>query len=339
METLKEFQDNLISEQAQTVKNKSIFDVKPANDFIERAKARPKPKMLLGELWYEGELVINFADTNVGKSILGVQVGHSISTGISTCGLVLECEASRVLYFDFELSDKQFENRYSIDYQNHFKFSDNFLRAEIDPDNFDDESFENFEAYLFHSIEKAVVDNNVKILIIDNITYLKGDNERAKDALPLMKFLQELKKRLDLSIMVLAHTPKVDPYKPITKNHLSGSKMLMNFCDSSFAIGVSYQEKGYRYIKQIKQRNCEEMYGADNVILCLLEKVHNFLMFSFIGFETESAQLKVATGDETNDRNSRVAALFQQGTNKSEIGRQLDISESLVRHILKKNNL
>lgn len=39
-----------------------------------------------------------------------------------------------VLYFDFELSDKQFQNRYSKDYEDNYIFDDNFLRVEINPD-------------------------------------------------------------------------------------------------------------------------------------------------------------------------------------------------------------
>lgn len=69
--------------------------------------------MLFGEFLFEGEIFILFADTNLGKSILAVQIANSISTGISTCGLNLKCSPTPIIYFDFELSDKQFENKYS----------------------------------------------------------------------------------------------------------------------------------------------------------------------------------------------------------------------------------
>ena len=52
-----------------------------------------------------------------------------------------------------------------------------------------------------------------KIVIIDNITYLRHENERAKDALPLMKHLKRLKSKYNLSLLVLAHTPKRDSTK------------------------------------------------------------------------------------------------------------------------------
>jgi len=317
----------------------TIFEIKTANLFIEIAKNRPIPRMLFGEFWFEGEICILFADTNLGKSILAVQIANSISTGISTCGLKLECPPTPIIYFDFELSDKQFENRYSDNFTNHFCFSPNFLRAEINPDYVENKRFKSFEEFLFYSLEKTIIDCQIKILIIDNITYLKNDNEKAKDALPLMKFLKGLKNKYDLSILALAHTPKIDTCKPISKNHLSGSKMLMNFCDSSFAIGESFKENGLRYIKQIKQRNCEQIYNDENIIVCKIEKNNSFLQFSFVGYGSEYEHLnKISIGD-SNERNLKILELFENGVSKSEIGRQLGVSEGTVRVILKKNNL
>mgnify|MGYP000846718966 CR=1 FL=1 len=75
---------------------------------------------------------------------------------------------------------------------------------------------------------------DAKIVVIDNTTYLKNETEKAKDALPLMKHLKTLKTRYNLSLLVLAHTPKRDLSKPLTRNDLHGSKMLINFTDNAF---------------------------------------------------------------------------------------------------------
>jgi hypothetical protein len=45
--------------------------------------------------------------------------------------------------------------------------------------------------------------------------------------------------------------------RPLSANDLQGSKMLINFCDSAFAIGKSSNDKDLRYLKQIKQRSKE----------------------------------------------------------------------------------
>ncbi|HEY1031827.1 MAG TPA: AAA family ATPase, partial [Flavipsychrobacter sp.] len=229
--------------------HKGLFIVMQGNEWLEQASKRPIPTMLFSEYWHEGELCILFADTNVGKSILAVQIADSISTGKAIPGFQLEAQAQPVVYFDFELFDKQFEARYSINYTQHYHFDKHFYRAEINPETEVPSHFDDFEEYLHFSLEKTIQETGAKVLVIDNLTYLKNETERAKDALPLMKQLKALKARYGLSILALAHTPKRDLCKPMTRNDLQGSKMLINFCDSSFCIGESQSDKSLRYLK------------------------------------------------------------------------------------------
>ena len=317
--------------------SKGLFTVKTASRWIEQAKIRHIPKMLFSELWLEGELCILFADTNLGKSILAVQIGNSISKGEQIRGFKLETQKQPILYFDFELGDKQFENRYSIKFEQHYNFDDNFIRVEINPDAFAPDNISN-ENYLNHSLERSITETGAKVLIIDNLTYLKNETEKAKDALPLMKHLKALKNKYGLSILALAHTPKRDLSKPITRNDLQGSKMLINFCDSSFSIGESNTDKSLRYIKQIKQRNTEQIYDAENVCVCQIDKPVNFLLFEFVNFGKEWEHLKQHTEKDKENLNEKVSELKQQGRSLREIGAELSISHMKVSRILKDCN-
>lgn len=272
----------------------ALLEVKTANNWIKQASKRPIPKMLFSEFWYEQELCILFADTNVGKTILAVQIADSISRGHPIPGFKLEANAQKVIYCDFELNDKQFQGRYSRNYKEPYVFSDNFLRVEINPDaDFPEDA--SFEISLSNAIEKVITDTGAKIVIIDNITYLRHENEKAKDALPLMKHLKRLKNKYGLSLLVLAHTPKRDLSKPLTRNDLQGSKVLMNFCDSSFAIGESSSDSFLRYIKMIKVRSTEHIFDSDNIIVCQITKPHNFLHFEFLHFDSEYKHLKTVS--------------------------------------------
>lgn len=317
--------------------NKGLFTVKTASRWIEQAKTRPIPKMLFGEFWFEGELCILFADTNLGKSILAVQIGNSISEGNQIHGFKMETQAQPILYFDFELSDKQFENRYSINFERHYNFDDNFNRVEINPDAIIPET-QTFEDYLNHSLERSIIETGAKILIIDNLTYLKNETEKAKDALPLMKHLKALKNKYGLSILALAHTPKRDLSKPITRNDLQGSKMLINFCDSSFSIGESHSDKNLRYLKQIKQRNTEQIYDAENVCVCQIDKPLNFLLFEFVNFGKERDHLKQHSEQDKENLIERVTELKKQGRSLREIGAELGVSHMKVSRIIKDCN-
>lgn len=319
----------------------SLLKIKTANRWLEDSSQRPAPKMLFGEFWFEGEICILFADTNVGKSILAVQIADSISRGRRIDGLPLEAPAQKVIYYDFELSDKQFEARYSEKrfdseyYSNGYQFDPNFLRAEIDPDADIEHGYETFEEYLNFSLRHSIVSTDSKILIIDNLTYLKNETERAKDALPLMKHLKALKSQFGLSILALAHTPKRDLSKPITRNDLSGSKMLINFADSSFAIGESCKDKGLRYLKQIKVRNAECKYNSESVYLCQIEKPENYLHFEFLSFGNEREHLRDLSETDKSAMITTAKRLSAEGKSQRDIAFELSIGLGTVNKYLR----
>lgn len=315
--------------------NQSIFKTMSTNSWIDFAKNNPIPKKLFGELWFEKEFCILFSDTNLGKSILSVQIANSISKGTSTANLINECSPQKVLYLDFELTAKQFENRYSEEFTNHYIFDENFLRSELDIEKLRN-SNSDFEEELLESLESEIIFHKSDVVIVDNITYLKNETEKAKDALRLMKILNILKKKLDVSILVLAHTPKRDSTKPISKNDVSGSKNIMNFCDSSFAIGESFANNEQRYIKQIKERNVSKVYHSENILVYRIKKTNSFLQFEFIDYGNEFEHLLPKAQTDTLERNSKIIGLHHQNINNCEIARQLKVSEGTVRNVINK---
>ncbi|OOQ59114.1 AAA family ATPase [Mucilaginibacter pedocola] len=314
----------------------SVLMVREANHWITEARDAAIPKMLFGKFWHQGEVCILFADSNLGKSILAVQIADAITKGSANAPFDVEAEAQTVVYCDFELTDKQFEARYSQDYTNHYQFMPGFLRAKINPDIELPNGFDDFDQYLIYDLERTVVATNAKVLIIDNLTYLRNETEQANGALPLMKELKNLKNKHGLSILVLAHTPKRDLTQPITRNHLQGSKMLMNFCDSAFAIGESNADSTLRYLKQIKQRNTEQVYGESNVCLCRISKPYNFLHYSFVGFGHEWQQLEDRQKSLTDiELLQQAMQLREEGLTLRQIGTTMGISHQKVDRILK----
>lgn len=343
-ETIKKYVKDLKIDIEAKKENKGLFKVKTANKWLEQAKTTPIPQMLFSEFWHENEICILFADSNLGKSILAVQIADSISRGKPVKEFKLEAKKQPVLYFDFELSAKQFEVRYSVKsqtqkvFENHYCFDDNLKRIEINPDA-DIPTKTSFEEYLNQSLENEIKATNAKILIIDNITYLKSETERSRDALPLMKYLKALKSKYGLSILALAHTPKRDLSRPITQNDLGGSKMLYNFIDSCFAIGQSTTDKNIRYIKQIKARNTSIIYDINNVIVCQLDKPYNFLQFEFMDFGAEKEHLKQISDTDREQLEQNIIELKASNPNLSlgEIAKELGTNKMKVKRILDKH--
>ena len=150
-----------------------------------------------------------------------------------------------------------------------------------------------------------------------------------------MKQLKALKNQYGLSILALAHTPKRDKSKPITSNDLQGSRMLMNFCDSSFAIANSNEHPDRRYLKQIKQRNTVQVYGADNVCVFDIVKPHNFLQYTFVGHGDERTHLKDPKEKQKEELTGKVLTLKQQGLTLRQIAAELGIHHNRVDRLIK----
>jgi len=311
-----------------------LFTIEKGNRWMELARREPEAKQLLGELWHQGELCMLFADTNIGKSILAVQIGESIARGQSMAPFTCQAPPARVLYIDFELSKTQFGLRYSQGEED-YQFSDNFFRAQYNflsdpPPNVDENEL------LIAGIEYKLNQAKATVLIIDNITCLRGGTENSAVALALMKSLKALKNDYNLSILVLAHTPKRrNATQPISADDLHGSKLLINFADSAFAIGKSTADTDLCYLKQIKQRNTRQRYGHDNVALCRIQKPGTFLHFEFEGYSHERHHLLTRTAADRQQLANKIAALSADGHSQREISDQLGISLATVNRLIR----
>lgn len=251
-----------------------LLNIKMANTWVKEAKSRPNP-----HTWFHGLIVANentviFAASNVGKSILAVQIAEEIA------------KEEKVLYLDLELSDKQFQMRYTMGDTVH-NFPDNFLRAEINPENLLNVDLENG---IIDSIEKAIM-TGVKVVIIDNITFACMNAERAEVAGEFMKKVIFLKQKYQLTVVAIAHTPKQYYRKTLDQYDLAGSSKLINLFDAGIAMGCSVKGKDLRYIKQVKTRSGPKLYGEDNVAVCELTTEEGWLHFKFLGCGTEREHL------------------------------------------------
>lgn len=249
---------------------KGIFKMRTANQCLEDAKKEDPPKKLFGSLIYEKGLTIFFGNTHAGKTAVAMNVAQSIASGIPFNGIEMEAKAQRVAYFDFELSDKNFESKSSDEYKDHFEYSENLYRLTLDLAELGDNSLS--PDGIFKEIKKAVQWAEAKIFFIDNISWLEQHGlETTKEANKLMKELWKLS-REGYAVIVLGHTTKKDDTEPMTISSLAGSAAVSRYLESCLAINWSILDKKYRYIKQLKNRWGEEDYGRNNVLPIIFGK-------------------------------------------------------------------
>jgi len=297
-----------------------MLSIKSANRTLTEASMTANPKQLYGEFWFEHEIDCLFADSNVGKSILAIQIAEDIAKTGET-----------VLYFDFELSEKQFQLRFTDEQGNLHHFPSTLYRVQPDM-NLIASIDEPFEDALMRNIENAAVETKARILIIDNISILCMQMEKGEDSAALVQRLRTLKNKYGFSILIIAHTPKRNMSMPITQNDLAGSKKLFNFIDSCFAIGLSAQGGNMRYVKQVKVRNCEMRYGSDNVMVCHIEKVGTMVQFINMGTAPEHDHLRIVNREE---QVQEARLLSASGLSLRDIASRMGVSKSTVDRMLR----
>lgn len=296
-----------------------LLNIKTADEWIQESLKTPDPRMYFYDLIVEYENTVIFASSNVGKSILAVQIAEDIA------------RAEKVLYVDLELSSKQFQMRYSdASTGKYHSFPSNFSRAEIDPELMNGA---NLEQEILDSIETAAK-KGTKFFVIDNITFICNGAESSVKAGNFMKQLVRLKKKYNLTTIVIAHTPKRRNWKPITQNDLAGSAKLINFFDAGIALARSSKDNNLRYLKQVKVRTGEFQFDAENVLIMEANKEDGYLKFDVLGCAREDDHLNKLDGDEIASEIMELLMMQRNGMSIRQIAEEKCMSKSTVQRRL-----
>lgn len=299
------------------------INMRTFNKCIEDGSKLVDPVNLFKGLWYEGELTALYADTNVGKSILAVQIADEVARkGIPT------------MYVDLELSDKGIEKRARCEDGSAYTFSPNLHRLTLDFSRIaeNDIDIDDGGMSILTLIELAGEQAGVKAIIIDNITAICSGVETGEVAVKLVNRLLSMRNDHGWSILFLAHTPKLDKTQPITRDSMAGSKRVISLVDSAFAIGepVSTKDPSLRYVKQTKVRLDECRYHANNVMVCRIERVDGLLRFVEIGTAPESKFL--TTKQDSNEINRILTEMSSRGLSQEQIAHELGLTRRQVQY-------
>ena len=315
-------------DQSKKTNDNDPFILRNGSQRMAYAQNLKIPKKLLGDLIWENTVTIIVARTGVGKSVLAYQLADAISRGTSMIGLENESKPQNFLFIDFENGEKVWEKRYSqqkiIDgeevWYNHYEWNErsNFLDPK-DAGEFTVPS-KNATQWWFEFIKKKAEQCDAKIIFIDNLFALiqEGGIESTKEAKPLIRELNKMKKSEGWTIIVIHHTPKKPPYSELSENDVAGSSTLTSLIDSVIGIGDSYYNDSdrSRYIKQLKApRFTEKKYGKSNVITCKLEYIEpNFLGFERIELDEFEQEFKKETEHLSNPNISQGKSFIKSET-------------------------
>ena len=326
---------------------KDILRRRTLNEILESQKGVPNKRRLFGECWNEQELCVCVGDAGMGKTTLALQIGLCIAKPSKykhfeynrenmDNHLDVTTPAQKVLFFNFEMDDYQIAKKFHGD--------DEMFLA---PDNYDVVDFGDSIMTLSEyqeEMEKKIVKSQSKVIIIDNLSSFVAFGLKIEDnqeAVKILKWLKDLKKKLRISILLIHHPPKRNKLYAYTINDIGGSSAINRFIDSAFAIGENVKGMGEsRFLKQLKSRNSKTRYKADSVILFEIKQNHNRILCSFSNeLTSEQECIKFGnTPEQMEDRNKQIFESYKGGNRQSEIARQHDISPTQVNRIVDKLN-
>lgn len=295
----------------------TIFEYTTLNEIVENGMKKEKRQFLYKNLWLEKELTMFFGPTNVGKSLIAVQIAEEIAN-----------KGKKVMYFDYELSEQQLYDRYETkDKTGHYIFSENLIRPTLDTDKYS--LYKERVEKLFKRMEEAT-EMGIKIFIVDNITYLNPNLQKGNEA---AQFILKFKSKVEIlgaSVLIIGHTPKTYRGNVIlTLDKLSGSKYISNFIDSCFAVG-KVEEENKVYIKQLKARSCAISMDENHVLVGTLEKRKDgFIEFVEEGYAVEKELLKGKP--DITPQKEQAYKLYKEGNSYRKIAKMIGISDKTVK--------
>lgn len=266
--------DAVVAEATQAVeqKPKSFIRVERFDNFVKNGLMMDEPKELIPHVIVENETTILFGDTGLGKSTLSMQMAIEIAqTG------------KKVLYVNFELSQKQFSKKYpgiGIPVTLYIANIDYTLMHDVT-----DQSF------ILAEIEKLALEYETDVIVIDNLTNLCINSKEGGEAGNIMLRLISLRMTHNWTMLILAHVPKRKPGDPLSLNDLAGSKILSNLADNVIGLNKSKLGKEKRYIIQLKYRSMPIELDYKNVQELSLTMSDGYLHFEYGGYDEERVHL------------------------------------------------
>lgn len=300
---------------AEEQKPTSFIRVERFDEFVKAGLLMEEPMELVPNILVENETTILFGDTGLGKSTLSMQMAIDIAE-----------MGKRVLYVNFELSQKQFAKKYPEK-----AIPPTLFIANIDYTMMNDVTD---QSNILREIEETALRYETSVIIIDNLTNLCINSKEGGEAGNVMLRLISLRMTHKWTMLILAHVPKRKPGDPLSLNDLAGSKIISNLADNVVGLNKSKLGKDKRYIIQLKYRSLPIVLDYKNVQELTITDNGGYLHFEYGEYGEERNHLP-RSRDEKEELEQEIACelMKPQRLSYRDIAGKLGTSPSKVSRV------
>ena len=236
------------------------------------------PKKVLWNGIELGDCGLIFGPAKSGKTMFCENLAISIAVGrTSFFDYPLEGGPKPVIFIGLEESFISRINRNLKQFQTLTLEEKDLMNQNFNVQNLDFPQFI-VEGQQWKLLEETIANSNAEVVFIDSITRMNhGKLEDSKTAQEIMARLRSLSQKLQITLILIHHTPKLQG-GIISMDSIKGSSVFSQ--ESDFAIGISRTEQKHRYMKNIFFRyvnddddSVKEFEIDDNCWLNILDNV------------------------------------------------------------------
>lgn len=185
---------------------------------------------LIEDFWEDSSVGMIVAPPKTFKSTLINNFAISVASGNFFCGKKVKQGGVMILQGENTLQNER--RRLQKIYKDAYKLPIYYIETQLTLDNIE-------------LVKCAIIDNNIKMLVIDPLYILfgAGDINSQKDVTSKLTKLTRLKKETGVSIMVVHHTKKVDSEHKINANDIYGSAFFNGWYESMIMLEPVAKER------------------------------------------------------------------------------------------------
>ena len=228
------------------------------------------PEPIIEDLFFEKDIMGLAGGTNVGKSVMSLQLSTCLALGVPFLGFRIP-KPRKVMHVQFELKDESFKqliertamhfvDKYPVEAE---RFDQNLSILSSGQNNVFTDKWEEMDANLtFDPCDVLVVDN---LYTSTNKNVSKND-----DVMDLLRTMVNMKNKHQVAILMVSHHKKLGEVSPLDVSMMLGGSAYTNHLDGIVQLASSTRMPGLKVMKITKVRSQNDLHGVPVGI-----KLHN----------------------------------------------------------------